>query len=184
MIYYFIGGAHILCYQVFRKRIPEIDEDLEAWTKGKVGIKAFASRLYLKEYRTCFYYRLPQWVSRGLRLILPQMPLVLLPSRIEGGLKITHGYSSIILAEHVGKNFEFYQNVTVGWGRLGKPTIGNNVKIYAGAVVAGKIHIGNNVRISANAFVRTDVPDNSLVYGNPAVIEPDDKYIKIAEKNG
>ena len=117
-------------------------------------------------------------MGRILNLILPKMPLILLPSKIDGGLKITHGYASIVLAEHVGKNFEFYQNVTVGWGQLGKPTIGNNVKIYAGAAVAGKIHIGNNVRISANAFVRTDVPNNSLVYGNPAIIKPDDKYIK------
>lgn len=83
----------------------------------------------------------------------------------------------------MGNNFEFYQNVTVGWGRLRKQTIGNNVKKYADAVAAGKIHLGNNVRISANAFVRTDVPNNSLVYGNPAIIEPDDKYIKIADKN-
>lgn len=184
MIYYFIGILHILCYQVFRRRIPEIDEDLAVWTKGKVGVKAFVSQLYQKEYRTCFYYRLPIWTGRILNLILRKMPLILLPSKIDGGLKITHGYASIILAEHVGRNFEFYQNVTVGWGRLGMPTIGDNVKIYAGAVVAGKIHIGNNVRISANAFVRTDVPDNSLVYGNPAIIEPDDKYIKIANKNG
>jgi serine O-acetyltransferase len=182
MIYYLVGLPHLVCYLLFRKRIQEVDEDLAVWTKGKTGVKAFVSQLHLKEYRACFYYRLPQWIGRTLHLILRKMPLILLPSKIGGGLKITHGYASIILAEYVGKNFEFYQNVTVGWGRLGKPTIGDNVKIYAGAVVAGKIHIGNNVRISANAFVRTDVPDNSLVYGNPAIIEPDDKYIKIANK--
>ncbi len=181
MIYYLLGATHILCYLIFRRIVSEIDEDLVVWTKGKVGVKAFVSCLYLKEYRACFYYRLPICMGRILNVILPKMPLILLPSKIGGGLKITHGYSSIILANHVGKNFEFYQNVTVGWGRLGKPTIGDNVKIYAGAVVAGKIHIGNNVRISANAFVRTDVPDNSLVYGNPAIIEPDDKYLNINE---
>ena len=87
-----------------------------------------------------------------------------------GGGRIVHGFSSIVVAESIGRNFEFYQNVTVGWGKTGKPIIGDNVQIYAGAVVAGKITIGNNVRIAANSFVRCDVPDNSLVYGNPAVI--------------
>lgn len=52
-----------------------------------------------------------------------------------------------------------HQNVTVGWGKEGKPTIGDNVRIYTGSVVAGKIKIGNNVRIAANTVVRHDVPD-------------------------
>ena len=120
MIYYFLGILHILCYQVFRRRIPEIDEDLAVWTKGKVGVKAFVSQLYLKEYRACFYYRLPVWTGRILNLILPKMPLILLPSKIAGGLKITHGYSSIILAEHVGKNFEFYQECDSRLGTIRK----------------------------------------------------------------
>jgi len=38
-------------------------------------------------------------------------------------------------------------------------------------VVVGKVKIGNNVRIAANTVVRHDVSDNSLVYGNPAVIK-------------
>jgi len=91
---------------------------------------------------------------------------------IGGGLKVVHGFSSIIVAERIGASFEVYQNVTVGHGKTGKPIIGNNVSIYAGAVVAGKIKIGNNVRIAANSFVRTDVPDNCLVYGNPAQYRP------------
>ena len=38
-------------------------------------------------------------------------------------------------------------------------------------MVVGKVKIGNNVRIAANTVVRHDVPDSSLVYGNPAVIK-------------
>ena len=89
-----------------------------------------------------------------------------------GGAKIVHGFSSVLSAQSIGSNFEFYQNVTIGWGREGNPTIGDNVSVYAGAVVAGKIRIGNNVKISANSFVRVDVPDNTLVYGNPAQFKP------------
>lgn len=92
--------------------------------------------------------------------------------RIDGGLRIVHGFSSVLSAKSIGRNFEFYQNVTVGWGRDGNPTIGDNVSIYAGAVVAGNVKIGNNVKITANCFVRKDVPDNTLVYGNPAQYKP------------
>jgi serine O-acetyltransferase len=45
------------------------------------------------------------------------------------------------------------------------------VDIGAGAKVLGKIRIGNNVLIGANAVVLTDVPDNSIAVGVPAVIK-------------
>ena len=88
---------------------------------------------------------------------------------------VHHGWGTIVLADSIGDNLDVYQNVTVGYGREGKPAIGNNVKIYSGAVVVGKIRIGNNVRIAANSVVRHDIPDNSLVYGNPCVIKTDNK---------
>lgn len=82
-----------------------------------------------------------------------------------------HGFASLIVAESIGRNFCFNQNVTVGFGKGGKPVIGDNVRIYTGAVVAGRIRIGNNVTIAANSLVREDVPGNSLVYGNPCIIK-------------
>lgn len=50
------------------------------------------------------------------------------------------------------------------------PTIGNNVHIYAGAVVFGGIKIGNNVTIGANSVVDKPVPDNAVAVGIPAKI--------------
>lgn len=138
---------------------------------GGKNVKTFISLLGRKEYRNVFYKRLPFIVGQVLNLLLRREgSLYLRTGDIGGGLVVVHGFSTIVVAEKVGKNFEVYQNVTVGWGSDGKPNIGNNVSIYAGAVVAGKIRIGNNVRIAANSFVRQDVPDNSLVYGNPCVI--------------
>lgn len=52
----------------------------------------------------------------------------------------------------------------------GKPTIGNNVTIYAGAVVVGGVSVGDNVVIGANAVVVKDVPSNVVVVGVPAKI--------------
>ena len=167
-IYWVVGIVHILCYICLHNKIKEIDEDLIRYTQGKTGVKAFVSQLFRKEYRTIFYYRSPKLIAIVLNIILPKMVNCDIHCRIMGGVKIVHGFSSVLSAQSIGKNFEFYQNVTVGWGREGNPTIGDNVSIYAGAVVAGKIKIGNNVKITANSFVRKDVPDNTLVYGNPA----------------
>lgn len=66
--------------------------------------------------------------------------------------------------------------VTIGQANRGKlkgaPTIGDQVWIGTGAVVVGNITIGSNVLIAPNSFVNMDVPDYSLVIGNPAVIRP------------
>jgi serine O-acetyltransferase len=60
--------------------------------------------------------------------------------------------------------------VTLGNGKGGRPTIGDNVSIYTGAIVYGGIRIGNNVKIAAGSVVFHDVPDNCIVAGNPATI--------------
>ncbi|KOO02917.1 hypothetical protein AKJ17_13340 [Vibrio nereis] len=73
----------------------------------------------------------------------------------------------------VKENVTILQNVTIG-SSIGAdlkgndttmPTIENNVKIFAGAVIAGKITIGHNSFIGANAVVTTTVPPFSLVVG-------------------
>ena len=51
----------------------------------------------------------------------------------------------------------------------------------ANSIVVGGVRIGNNVLIAPGAFVNFDVPDNSVVIGNPGVIKPQnssptDKY--------
>ena len=50
------------------------------------------------------------------------------------------------------------------------------------AIIIGGVHIGNDVLIAPGAFVNFDVPDNSIVMGNPGHIitrdsSPTDKYI-------
>lgn len=50
--------------------------------------------------------------------------------------------------------------------------IGNDVYIGAGAKVLGRIRIGNNVAIGADAVPITEVPDDRIAIGIPAVIKP------------
>jgi serine O-acetyltransferase len=74
-----------------------------------------------------------------------------------------------------GDNCRIRNGVVVGLRRVSEPrapVIGNNVDIGAGAKVLGDIRIGDNVVIGANAVVMTDVPDNSVAVGVPAVIKP------------
>ena len=55
--------------------------------------------------------------------------------------------------------------------RQGVPTLKNHIYIGANASIVGGITIGNDVLIAANSFVDFDVPDNSLVIGNPCIIK-------------
>lgn len=87
------------------------------------------------------------------------------PGKIEGGITIMHGFSTVVNAAHIGKNFHVAQQVTIGWGPSGTPIIGNNVKVYAGAIIVGGVHIGDNAIIGAGTVVAKDIPENTLVVG-------------------
>lgn len=50
------------------------------------------------------------------------------------------------------------------------PKIGKRVYISTGAKILGGITIGNNCIIGANAVVTKDIPDFSVIAGNPAKI--------------
>lgn len=79
----------------------------------------------------------------------------------------------------IGKDCEILQGVTIGYERRGKrqgnPTIGDRVWIGSNAIIVGNIKVGNNVLIAPGAFVNFDVPDNSIVIGNPGKIIPSEK---------
>jgi serine O-acetyltransferase len=107
-------------------------------------------------------------------------------AKIGDGFYLTAHCGPIIIGPvTVGKNCNISHSVTIGrsyrGGVLGRPTIGNRVWIGPGSVIVGKINIGNNVLIAPNSFVNFDVPDNSLVIGNPAKIKarknPVENYI-------
>lgn len=95
----------------------------------------------------------------------------IISQKMGGGFFVSHGNSTIVYAQSVGKNFLIHQNVTIGRGKKingnDVPVIGDNVFIGTGAIVIGGIHIGNNVKIGAAALVNKDVPDNCTVVGNP-----------------
>lgn len=98
-------------------------------------------------------------------------------TQIGEGFYLGHwGHLVINPKAKIGKNCNIAQGVTIAQANRGKnegvPVIGDEVWIGPNAVIVGKITIGNNVLIAPNAYVNTDVPDNSVVVGNPAVITP------------
>ena len=96
-------------------------------------------------------------------------------ANIDGGILLVHPWCITMHNEaKIGKNATLFKGTTIGiisqGKRKGVPTIGDNVIIYANATICGNVHVGNNVIISAGAFVNFDVPDNSIVIGNPGTI--------------
>lgn len=100
---------------------------------------------------------------------------------IGGGMRIYHGYSTIVFAKSIGKNFSIYQNVTLGRGKEINgndiPIIGDDVTVYTGAVVIGGIHIGDRAQIGAGAVVVKDVPADTVVVGGSA------RFLKRKKRN-
>ena len=54
--------------------------------------------------------------------------------------------------------------------RKGAPRIGDEVWIGVNATVVGGIKVGSDVLIAPNSYVNCDVPDHSIVLGNPCRI--------------
>lgn len=89
--------------------------------------------------------------------------------------RISHGYGLVIHSDAIiGKNVLLRHGVTIGMKRVNgvihAPVIGNNVNIGASALIIGDVSIGDNSEIGAGSVVVKDIPENSIVAGNPARI--------------
>jgi len=92
------------------------------------------------------------------------------------GIVLPHPVGIVIgQGVRVGRGTMIYQHVTLGVARVADPaypSIGREVILYAGSVVAGAVEIGDRSWIGANAVVVKDVPSESTAVGNPAVVRP------------
>jgi|InofroStandDraft_1065614.scaffolds.fasta_scaffold08696_6 serine O-acetyltransferase len=96
-------------------------------------------------------------------------------NHIGGGLYFGHAYCITINPNVIiGKNCNIHRGVLIGQEnrgtRQGTPIIGNHVWIGINAIIVGRIKIGNDVLIAPNSYVNCDVPDHSIVIGNPCKI--------------
>lgn len=96
--------------------------------------------------------------------------------KIGKGLFIGHPWNITVNNKAViGENCNIHKGVLIGRENRGKregaPVIGNCVWIGINSVIVGKVHIGNDVLIAPNSYVNCDVPDHSVVFGNPCIIK-------------
>ncbi|NJN66697.1 MAG: serine acetyltransferase [Chloroflexaceae bacterium] len=161
--------------------------DVRRWARLELGEHRVPSEVgnlltllaRYREFRSLFYYRLFKGNTSAILLLYllkgfyREAPLLFIRKSctIGPGLFLQHGFSTVINAD-IGANCWINQQVTIGFlddtGR--RPTLGNEVRIGAGAKVLGGITLGDHVVIGANAVVLKDVPPNCVVVGGPSFI--------------
>lgn len=140
--------------------------------KGKLLGKIYRNRLKRLENRTGFSFENNFSIGEG--LIIGHKGTIVINGNAKFGSQffITHGVT-------VGRD--------IRGKRAGVPTFGDRVCIRTNSTVVGNIHVGNDVLIAPNTFVNFDVPDHSIVIGNPAKIIRRDNategHIPYFEKN-
>ncbi len=134
----------------------------------KHSVRGFFYRALLLHYTNKYGFQIPANTTIGKGLYIGHRGPVVINGKAEIGDNCTLGHVVTIGQMNRGK-------------KTGCPKIGNRVFIGVGAVVVGRIVIGDNVLIAPNAYVNFDVPSNSVVIGNPAVIKQNanatEKYV-------
>ena len=107
-------------------------------------------------------------------------------TKIDKGMRILH-FGTIVInpGAIIGKNFNIAQGCLIGNSagkHKGVPVIGDNCYMGANSIIVGGVKVGNDVLVAPGAFVNFDVPDNSIVIGNPGQVitrdsSPTKKYI-------
>ena len=131
-----------------------------------------------RKANTCNF--LPLKLFYMLRLMhMSEKTQIQIPARtsIGDGLYIGHLGRVIIHPDaKLGKNINIATGVTIGMENRGKrkgvPVIGDNCWIGTNAVIVGNVKIGSDVLIAPLSYVNFDVPDHSVVVGNPGRIIP------------
>lgn len=177
----YIRFIPIALFYPLYKNNERLKMDVDRWIKPDTEasyLKRIAILLHSnKAFRNLFIHRnkhpknhrlLCLWIKFWYR---PEATLYIECSDIGGGMFIQHGFSTMISAEKIGKNFSVNQQVTIGYnGPTKSPVIGNDCMVMCGAKVLGDITLGDCTRVGANAVVIRDYKRGyGVLVGVPAV---------------
>jgi serine O-acetyltransferase len=129
-------------------------------------------------------WRLSCWCHRHDIPVLPKMLKAVvyvlfhavLPFQCELGdnVKLMHGALGVVIHPNttIGDNVTFYPHAVVATdvplASCSRARIGNDVKIYTGAIVVGPLYLHDRCVIGAGAVVTRDVPAGHVAVGVPA----------------
>lgn len=132
-------------------------------------------------YRLARYSYLHGWnaLAVALKLINFLVFKSIIPPEADIGERVVIMHQGVGLVIHpnctVGDDVCLYHNVTLGTGVPRESSerliVGDKVTIYASSVIIGPRRIGANSVIGAGSIVTHDIPENSVVYGNPARVQ-------------
>lgn len=177
--------AYPLWYSaIHSESADDILEDVDWWTRCIDDEQLLRLDRYtqfaflagaLREFRSLLHFRLraaPLMLRVLLRILYrPEPSLTIDAKSIGPGFFIQHGFATIVVAETIGRRCWVNQQVTIGYTTKGKPTLGNNVRVGAGAVVLGPITLHDGASVGANATVVHDVgPGQTLVAPPPVAL--------------
>lgn len=91
------------------------------------------------------------------------------------GCYIPHPSGTVIGARSIGSRVLIYHQVTLGARAIrmdlgGRPVIGDDVILGAGAKVLGEVNVGSRSTIAPNSLVLNSVPSDVTVMGVPAQV--------------
>jgi serine O-acetyltransferase len=186
-----LACARVWAYPLWRSVIRSeaadaVAQDVDWWMRcindaNLLALDRYSRFAYLtgalSEFRTLVHYRLRS-APVALRLLLraayrPAATLTLDAARIGPALFIQHGVATIVTAERIGSHCWINQQVTIGYNARGRPTLGDRVRVGAGAVVIGPITLHDGATVGANATVMDDVgPGETVVAPLATALNP------------
>lgn len=142
-------------------------------TKGLFFLSFFRVSSYLSKTRLRRLIGFP--VRIMYKLLVQWMMGIDIPdqTKIGFGFKLFHGQGVVVHEDVViGDSVRMRHNTTIGVAHDGGacPVIGSRVDIGANAVIIGRVIVGDDSIIAAGSVVIRDVPNRTVVAGNPAKV--------------